>query len=162
MMKTEELVDHYIRHLHGLYEDVESWLKEREAGAKISRRDVDILEYHSGAYRAPELHILRADGKSEVTLKPAGRWILGAVGKVELIGRLGSHVLLLIAPGEPWLSLSVGVEGGAGKDRIESQRVTPGERSDDLKWAWMKEQIPLELPLLDADLFFKLVDDVTR
>lgn len=60
---------------------------------KVSRVEKKITEEHLGTYRVPEL-ILNISGET-VRFSPKGRNIIGAKGRVDLIGELDAMTLVL-------------------------------------------------------------------
>lgn len=65
----------------------------------VSRVEKEIKEEHLGAYRVPEL-ILDISGE-KVRLSPKGRNIMGAKGRVDLVGEL-DVVTLVLEPAGHW------------------------------------------------------------
>jgi len=65
----------------------------------VSRVEKEITEEHLGTYRVPELVL--AIGGETVRFSPKGRNIIGAQGRVDLVGELDTMTLVL-DPAEDW------------------------------------------------------------
>lgn len=65
----------------------------------VSRVDKEITEENLGTYRVPELVLLI--NKETVRFSPKGRNIIGAKGRVDLVGELDTMTLVL-EPGGKW------------------------------------------------------------
>jgi hypothetical protein len=70
----------------------------------VSRIEKEIQEEYLGAYRIPEL-ILKIGGEA-VRFSPKGRNIIGAKGRVDLIGELDAMTLVLEPEGQWMIVLS--------------------------------------------------------
>jgi hypothetical protein len=109
-----------------LYEKVTSELLAESIARRlvtVSRVEKKIKEEYLGTYRVPEL-ILHIDGET-VRFSPKGRNIIGAKGRVDLVGELDAVTLVLEPAGHWSVVLSRvprQVEGLNGKTLAEAMR----------------------------------------
>src|SRR6185312_14226756 len=84
-----------------LYDQVRTSLQdaERQGALQMARRLKRISEEHLGEYEAPELVLSVADER--VIFSPRGRNVVGASGRVDVIGEAGESMLVL-QPGPRW------------------------------------------------------------
>ena len=88
--------DEWLSHLKVLYDQIESFLaKYIEIGEiKRSYRDIALNEENIGSYRVRQM-ILKI-GRQEVTLTPIGTLLIGAKGRVDVVGPAGRTRFLLV------------------------------------------------------------------
>ena len=88
--------------IDALYSDVERWLKPSisDGVAKVQRRQVTMTERHLGTYRAEEL-VIDAGG-SKVRFKPVALHVVGATGRVDILGADDSVRLMRLGPERGW------------------------------------------------------------
>jgi hypothetical protein len=133
----EELVDwskerdDWLRHLAELYEQTESFLAEYiDAGEiKLNYRGIELNEENIGSYDARQM-ILKI-GRQEITMTLAGTLLIGAKGRVDVVGPAGRTRLVLVnseASG-PVLKVTVSIGGTPS-----SQAPDPTPR--EIKWTW--------------------------
>jgi len=88
--------DEWLRNLESLYKQVESFLSQYVTSGEINLRyrAVTLNEEHIGSYEAKQLII--SIGRSEIHLEPIGTFIIGAKGRVDIVGPNGRAQLLLV------------------------------------------------------------------
>lgn len=100
-MDWEMAKQSWIAELNRFMSDIEQWLKipEQEGAVTIVRDEVKISEDHLGQYKAPclELHV----GSKKVEIKPIGRLIIGASGRVDIIS-FAENYIILNDPSKGW------------------------------------------------------------
>ena len=96
--KTRE---EWIRSLNGLYSKMEKYLKKYTEADQIqvAREKIQISEEYLGNYEAEKLTI--QIGIDKVVAKPIGRMMIGAAGRVDLIGARGMLRIVLLDKGQP-------------------------------------------------------------
>lgn len=99
----EELKRLWLEALKELFDDIKSWVADAsQEGLLQIRQDTEQLaEGHLGRYQVPVL-FLRA-GASEVLIKPIGRIIVGAQGRVDMITHAEQHVFIYASAQDGWL-----------------------------------------------------------
>ena len=87
--------------LNKLYSKIEKYLKKYiEAGnIKVHRDKITVTEPNVGSYEAEKLVL--CFGNNEVIAEPIGTKLVGAKGRVDLIGRRGSIKVALLEKGGP-------------------------------------------------------------
>jgi hypothetical protein len=123
--------DNWLVHLKELYDQTESFLAEYiEAGEiKINYRDIPLNEESIGAYSAPEMIV--QIGRQQITLTPVGTLLVGAKGRVDVLGPAGRTRFVLVNSEASGPVIKVTVSIG-GKPESSTPEVTPKE----IKWAW--------------------------
>lgn len=93
---VERRVDDWSLRIEQLYANVASWLPE--GWFALHAGDVAMHEELMQRFGVPERHlpllILERDGETRARMEPRGLWIIGANGRVDLIGRK-SHFLII-------------------------------------------------------------------
>jgi len=155
---TEQQRDEYLRRVGDLYETIIEWLKALDPRATISTENVTITEEAVSPYEAKSLLIQRP-GRKPVRLIPRGRWIIGAEGRVDLKSDLGSETLVYVAEGGPQITIQEISESGRilepGKLKPIAQDVAEG-------WVYVQNRRLGIFPSLDADLFYRLLEVLSR
>jgi hypothetical protein len=85
----------WLARLDGLYADIERHLEPHvgDGGIVLVRADIHMREEEIGEYEAPML-LIRI-GTDEVILTPKGTNLIGATGRVDIVGSRGSAQLVL-------------------------------------------------------------------
>lgn len=89
--------------IKGLFQNTKQWLSEaqREGLIDIKEEQVDIYEERLGKYRAPSLSL--KTGKKTVKIRPIGKTIIGADGRVDMESPKGAFVLLYLSDKDVWV-----------------------------------------------------------
>lgn len=93
---VERRVEDWAQRIEALFSVVERWVPPNWATRRTQkvRMDEPLMRHYQVAPRnLPVLEITKNDG-SQLTLKPRGLWIVGANGRVDLIGPKGSFVIV--------------------------------------------------------------------
>ena len=88
-----EKVEKFLRRLDDLYRLVEDFCHEK--GLSFRYQDVEIFEEVPGKYRAREMSV-NSDDRFLFKLKPIGAYVIAADGRVDMIGRLDTRVLVFL------------------------------------------------------------------
>jgi len=153
-VKTKKRVEEYVKRLQDLYTEIKKWLAGRSF--RFVDKNITITEMLSGAYSAPALEVHSDTGMLIATLKPAGAWIIGALGRVDLEGRSETVSLLYLAKGGPALHIRTTTKGD------EEKRFAPlfhGVERDG--WYWIENARLGRVRNLDAELFFDLLMEIS-
>lgn len=149
-----EKITEYIERLRNLYADINLWC--REQGLDITRKDEALVEEDLGSYVAPALEIAVA-GRVLARIKPIGANVIGASGRVDIIGRLDKDSLVYLRAGGPRLTIKATVE-----DQIfegSSRPFFKGVTNDG--WYWIEEKRLGRVRPLDRQLFLDLLTEVS-
>jgi len=152
--ETKSRQDEYIARLNELYSHVGTWIKD--ARLSVSRDTIELHEEVLGHYEAPALTVLDTQRKKVAELQPAGACIVGAQGRIDLVGLSGREALLYLAKGGPQYETKV--TNGAG----EENRSKPLFRGvDEAGWYWIERFRPARARHLVKELFLDLVSEVS-
>jgi len=124
--------DTWLRDLNELYKTIESFLAKYISDGTITReyREIQLNEENIGSYTARRM-ILRI-GRQEITLTPVGTLLIGARGRVDVVGPAGRTRFVLVdsKASRPQIKMSVQIGGKPPKE-------TPKETLlKEIKWAW--------------------------
>jgi hypothetical protein len=106
----------WIKSIHFLYDMVtKDFLGDllKDGSVHAAQSEIDICEEFLGQYRVPKL-ILQV-GDERVEFLPKGRNIVGAAGRVDLIGEMGQYTLV-VQPKDRW---------GIVLSRVPTLKVSP-------------------------------------
>jgi hypothetical protein len=100
--KTTERIDwskqreEFLSHISRLYLEIQGFLKEFIDSGKIVMKpsDISLSEEFVGSYKAPRMTILI--GNKEVTLTPIGTNLIAAKGRIDMKGRNGIVVKIVL------------------------------------------------------------------
>lgn len=154
-----EILQDWLESINTLYEQVKRYLNSFGDKVKIVINTKDIIEQRIGRYKAPVLEINIAGEK--VSLIPVGRFILGAQGRVDMLGKYGT-VKLLRVPVEstgPKFTITEREEGETTKDK----QIEQNEASRELIWKRATE--PPKIKFIDlneesfSDFLMEIIHD---
>ncbi|HEY5316219.1 MAG TPA: hypothetical protein VIK18_27065 [Pirellulales bacterium] len=97
----DERRDHYLAGVDDLYRQIEQILAEpvEQKIVVLQRRPKQLTENYIGTYSAQDL--ILAVGDEQVRFSPRGRNIVGAAGRVDVVGERGEAILIL-QPDSQW------------------------------------------------------------
>ena len=145
----------YISRLTKLYSSVETWIERTDL--KAIRNTVELNEEVPGRYEAPTLKILDAQGKKVAELLPVGAWIIGAEGRVDLVGLLDRNGLVYLREGGPHIQVT---ESEGPKDSREWTRPL-FKGVEQTGWYWIGEPRRGRAHPLPKELFLDLLSEVS-
>jgi len=123
--------DDWLGRLKELYDQTESFLAEyiKTGEIKLSYRDIELNEENIGSYRARQM-ILKI-GRQEITMTPVGTLLIGAKGRVDVVGPAGRTRFVLVNSEASGPTMKVIVSIG-GKPEAPAAQAP----SNEIKWAW--------------------------
>jgi len=99
----------WLAKLNGLYKDIESWLKDLDQDViSIKYIDKEINEEHIGIYTARKMILRIAD--EQVILDPVGTLLIGAAGRVDMIGKNGIVKFVLVPASSKSVQIKVTIK----------------------------------------------------
>lgn len=143
----------YVQRVTAFLEQVSGWCRER--GLTVDRDAVTLSEELMAQYDAPSLHIAK-DGVSLARILPVGSNIIGAQGRVDLIGRVARHAFLFC----------VGKGPASSPQTIASEKTSASSSKpmlsdvDGAGWYWIEARVRRAKPV-DESLFIDLLTDVS-
>jgi hypothetical protein len=123
--------ERWLGDLNALYEKIESFLaKYIEGGTiKLEYGEMSLNEENIGAYTARRM-LLRI-GRQEITLTPVGTLLIGARGRVDVVGPAGRTRFVLVnsQASRPQIKMTVRIAG-------QPEPPPKAEPREEIKWAW--------------------------
>jgi hypothetical protein len=123
--------DEWLRYLKKLYHQTEIFLEEyiRSGEIKRSYRDITLNEENIGSYSAPQMTL--KIGYQEIIFTPIGTLLIGAKGRVDVVGPAGRTRFVLVnsESSGPTVKVTVRISGKPEPTALES---APKE----IRWAW--------------------------
>lgn len=83
------VLNEYLSRVQVLLEQIEQWC--REIGLQVVREETEINEERHGVYQVPVLVLQNNVGKRVAQVVPFGESVLGAHGRVDLVGNFGKR-----------------------------------------------------------------------
>lgn len=152
---TKSRQDEYTSRLNALYSEVQKWIEN--TGLGVLQKTIKLNEEIPGRYEVPTLTISDAQGKKVADLLPVGAWIIGAEGRVDLVGTVDREALVYMAEGGPQITTKE-EEGG----RTEQTRSIPLFRGvEEAGWYWIERWRPSRARRLTGQLFVDLLSEVS-
>ncbi len=97
-------IDEWRDELSALYDRLAGWLSRMDPPPIIERETATIHEERSGPYEAPKL-VITSGTEGRLEVQPVARWVVGADGRVDLIGVEGPMHLILLRDRGGWYYL---------------------------------------------------------
>jgi len=96
--------DQYLTAVNSLYAQIQEFLREpiQEQLVQVQRRSKQLTESYLGTYSVDDLLLIV--GQEQVRFSPRGRNILGAAGRVDVLGER-AEMVLLVQPDGAWTVL---------------------------------------------------------
>jgi hypothetical protein len=146
-------ISSYNKRVQELYSNVKKWLANHsDLFPRMQFKEIDILrrEELSGEYRTTKLTILSEEDKV-AELIPGGIWIIAAFGRLDLVGKSGSEVIVYLSEGGPHTQVTT-----SGL----SSSMTPDYESIKEGWHWIDNRLAGEAEELTEKLFISLIKKV--
>lgn len=149
-----EKIRTYNERLQSLYGDVIRWLKEADIPFTHLVEDHALAEEHIGHYVAKKL-IINQDGEILAKFIPVGLLIIGAEGRVDLVGKSGKEILVYFSEGGPEMITGMSV----GDNMIAENAVKIyGQKREG--WHWIDDRITGKQPEFTKDIFLALLERI--
>ena len=150
----------WLTKVNKLYSQIEVWLSDwtRNKKIKISTDETrSIVEEYIGQYQTPIMKISIGDEKIE--LIPIGTLIIGSQGRIDVKGRAGSIMLILIKKDTyPDVNIKVfNSERKAKEDKEKKPSSISESNSNQLIWKYAKRSPQLEYFELNKTLFEEIL-----
>jgi hypothetical protein len=136
----------YVQRVAAFLDVATGWC--RRHGLSVEHGVVPLREEKIAEYQAPSLRISK-DGVVLANIVPAGSRVIGAQGRLDLIGRITRHALLFYGPEDsvPDASPTGGKASGRARPRVEG-------------WCWIEARIR-PAKRVEEGLFLDLLTDVS-
>ncbi len=145
----------YLQRVDQLYAQIAHWVAAD--GYRAVRDILTVREARHGRYQAPLLRIQSLAGEELARCEPYGASILGAWGRVDVLGWRSRRKLVYLTAGGPTLTMRLGLGGPAG---VPEGRAMLRDVATD-GWYWLAPPPTAPARLLDDALFRQLLRDVS-
>ena len=152
---TKSRQEEYISRLVDLYADVEIWTEGSDLRTKQGK--MELHEEAPGRYQVPTLAIRDVQGNKLADLVPVGAWIIGAEGRVDMVGSMDVNSLVYLKAGGPAVITKEVVGGRSSEDR-------PTPLFKGVKgagWYWIEDKRLGRARPLSKQLFLDLLSEVS-
>ena len=149
-VNVEADVADYRRRLDELHDSVRTWFTSVEPAARFSEREIELEEQLAGRYAAKVLAVDCGPG-ARWQFIPRGAYMVGARGRVDVRGPLGTGILVWVEEGGPALAFREVTRGHVEESR--GRHIFPNVAEG---WAWVDND-RRELRHLDRDAFLATV-----
>lgn len=143
----------YVQRVTTFLEEVSGWC--RDHGLTVERDAVTLSEELMTQYDAPSLYISK-DGVSVAKILPVGSKIIGARGRVDLIGRVTRHAFLFyVGKGSAFSTQTI-----VGEKTTTSSSTPMLSGVDGDGWYWIEARVR-RAKRVEESLFLDLLTDVS-
>jgi len=149
-MTPTDAIAEYLARVEQLYANVREWLAAQDARAAFQDGEVALNEELVGRYKAARLKVTCSDGL-RLTFVPKGLCVVGARGRVDVMGPLGREILVWVERGGP--ALGFRESDGGSVEMVSGRPMYPGLPEG---WAW-EDIAGTRLRHLDRDVFLNHV-----
>ncbi len=149
----------WLENLACFYRKVEEYLAEfqNEGKVKLEKSTVTVTEDHLGQYEAECMSIQIGD--DEVKLIPIGTLLLGAKGRVDMVGPAGTAKFVLTEKHSKGIRISVTVRGEA---KGAQEAAPPPTARDEFVWKLATPPPKVRLIELRPETFFSALTEVVN
>jgi hypothetical protein len=147
-------ISSYLARVETLFSEVEKWANAGHLNTL--RAAVKITEDSLGTYDAPMLSITNPEGKKIAELRPIGTRILGANGRVDLLGNFDKAILTDLNEGGPTLSSTV---THGSHTQTHSSKFYRG--IEEAGWYWIDRSVVPKGHQLNQGLFLDLLSKLS-
>ena len=152
--KNKKILDNYLTDINKLFKKIDKWLAP--SGLVISRTKIEITEEASGKYSIDKLIITGSDDNTIASVVPVGAWVIGANGRIDMIGRYDRIILL---------KLEGNTQENETTSRTSVEKVnhtsTLFKSINTTDWYWIENRRLGRAYLLNKQLFYELLTEVS-
>ncbi|MEA1968773.1 MAG: hypothetical protein U9N77_11225 [Thermodesulfobacteriota bacterium] len=157
--EKDVILDEYLKNVSKCYAMIEEWLNEKSLLSKLI--EYNIHEKASGKYTTKKLIIYKDKNNQIAELLPIGAWIIGANGRIDLIGNFDQQILIYLKKD---IKMKTSVTTSTNDD--EYQEVSKNGHSlykgfQEAGWYWIEDKRLGKAHALNKNLFFDLLSEVS-
>jgi hypothetical protein len=159
-INREERKQEWLKRLADFYSEVEKYLAEYIQSGKISieSSSISINEPHIGYYMAESKTILL--GSDKIQLCPIGTVLIGATGRVDMIGPAGTVKFILTGKNSNGIKISIKI---AGEDQTtRTPHVPKIEQPEEYVWKIATPPPRVRFMELNPETFFNALMEVVN
>jgi hypothetical protein len=154
MQFPKERPQEYLAKLAGLYSNLKIWSKPLDIQAL--QYEVNLHEEALGAYKAPAMK-LYLNNELLTEVRPVGAAIIGASGRVDFLGSVGTATVIYLEKGGPRITLAE--TNGTRSPTRHGPLLFLG--INQAGWYWIQDHLSSKALPLDKELFFSLLSSVS-
>ena len=153
--KVKIILNTYLSDIKSLYQEISKWIDNKPL--KMKEEEIVVHEKAPGKYKVQKLIIFDDNDNKIAELVPVGAWIIGAKGRIDLVGKLDKVTIVDLEKGGPTLATSI-TEGGK---KEENKTKYLYKVVDHEGWYWIEDTRLGRIYALDQKLFFELLAEVS-
>jgi len=146
--------EYFVAEVRKLYDAIGEWLSSTPL--ITSQEEFELKEEALGDYRIEELIISEKEGDNVAELVPVGADVIGANGRVDLVGRRDRAAIVLLEPGGP--SVTSRISAG---EHIETSETPLLRGVDEPGWYWVQDRRRGKAHKLNKEIFSELLVEVS-
>lgn len=147
-------ISDFLEKVETLFADFEKWVSANNL--KTSRTAVKITEDSLGTYDAPVLNITNAEGQKIAEARPIGTRILGANGRVDLLGHYDKAILVDLNNGGPTLTSTI---NDGPRSQTNVTKFYGGV--DQAGWYWIDRSVRPKGHQIGKEIFLDLLSNIS-
>jgi len=148
----EKTPQYFLDSIAELYKNIEDWVKLQSIS--ITREEVELNEELYGIYKAEKLVLKNSDGVTLSDIIPIGAGVIGANGRVDMVGKFDRAIILYFEEGGPAMTTTI---TGIQTPSIYRFFRNVKERG----WYWIEDTRREKAHKIDRDLFYELLTEVS-
>ena len=139
----EAELDEWKKYLHTFHKQVEGYLQPYIASGqiKLERENIDIHEENIGTYEVDTLNI--TVGNQTITLTPIGTNLIGAKGRIDMVGSNGTVIFILVPKDANNPKISVQIRSQNEPQKTQQQTTST--------WTWKISTPPPRISYLELE-----------
>lgn len=154
---TNAVLEQYLTRVSALFADIKKW--SADLGLHVEHGETSINEERHGQYRSPTLILSDARARRIAEVIPFGESILGASGRVDIVGDYGKREkIVYLNEGGPTIAMRIqaGVDGAAEESTRKLYRGVDAEG-----WYWVSPLPIRRAYRITQEVFSDLLSAVT-
>jgi len=145
-------LDFFLSEVDRLYTEIKAWISGYELLS--SESDILITEKKCGEYQTKKLTLSTKDGTRIAEIVPIGAWVVGANGRIDIIGLHDRIIIVHLDKGGPSFNFTFRVPMKTDKRFIY-------KGIDEAGWYWFEHKLSSKGHKLTAELFFEILADIS-
>lgn len=154
---TNAVLEQYLTRVSALFADIKKW--SADLGLHVEHGETSINEERHGQYQAPTLILDDTRGRRMAEIMPFGASILGAWGRVDVMGEYGKREkVVYLSAGGPTMAMRTQV-GDGGETEESTRRLYRGVDAEG--WYWVSPSPIRRAYPLTQEVFADLLSAVS-
>ncbi len=150
---------HYAERLQALYSDIQTWLGTEDY--IFENGELELEQQFIGSYTAPTLTIVsKHTGERIAELKPVGALVIGASGRVDIIGDIDSDYLIYLVPDSTMPDEPTDKTGNTS-ERTYAKRMSIFPGFEEEGWYFREIRRLARVKCINKELFLDILAEVS-